>query len=469
LDEFNKEAFMNKRIIIVTIICLAALLTLTVSLGMAQQESTGQSGQQPEAEQPTVKSEFIPVQGRLTDASGSPLNGSYIMDFRIYDVNSGGVALCVDPSNTVNVDNGLFNTYVDIYGCGAFDGRQLYLGITVEGDPEMTPRQYIGNVPYAISLRPGALISSTMSSNAILDIQNWGQTGRGLRSYAMSLTGENYGVVGASRSPAGFGGYFYNNGGGVGLKGSSSVGTGLLGVSVDSYGVNASSTNGIGLLATSENNAGIWATSVNGAAIHGAGGMGAGVEGYSVSGPGVYGESLTDGVAIAANGIITSTAPTYLWISGSGIQPYQSTDSTVINMDTTGGALVERGVTGGSKYVMLPVTIPGVLYGQNVTISAIDIYWVGETEFDSLSNIRVRLQTGGVCPSCYDDLLYDSTAHVCDLSNHPTGCVAHYDLTTNNVLSPAAGVIHIGFGLSFSGSSTYVDIGGVRLTLEYDN
>jgi hypothetical protein len=389
---------MNKRIIIVTIICLAALLTLTVSLGMAQQESTGQSGQRPEAEQPTVKSEFIPVQGRLTDASGSPLNGSYIMDFRIYDVNSGGVALCVDPNNTVNVDNGLFNTYVDIYGCGAFDGRQLYLGITVEGDPEMTPRQYIGNVPYAISLRPGALISSTMSSNAILDIQNWGQTGRGLRSYAMSLTGENYGVVGASRSPAGFGGYFYNTNGGTAL------------------------------LASSAN-----------------------------------------GVAIRADGVINSTAPTYLWISGSGIQPYQSTDSTVITMDTIGGALVERGVTGGSKYVMLPVTIPGVLYGQNVTISAIDIYWVGETEFDSLSNIRVRLQTGGVCPSCYDDLLYDSTTQVCDLSNHPTGCVAHYDLTTNNVLGPAAGVIHIGFGLSFSGSSTYVDIGGVRLTLEYDN
>jgi hypothetical protein len=205
-------------------------------------------------------------------------------------------------------------------------------------------------------------------------------------------------VVGASRSPAGFGGYFYNTNGGTAL------------------------------LASSAN-----------------------------------------GVAIRADGVINSTAPTYLWISGSGIQPYQSTDSTVITMDTIGGALVERGVTGGSKYVMLPVTIPGVLYGQNVTISAIDIYWVGETEFDSLSNIRVRLQTGGVCPSCYDDLLYDSTTQVCDLSNHPTGCVAHYDLTTNNVLGPAAGVIHIGFGLSFSGSSTYVDIGGVRLTLEYDN
>jgi hypothetical protein len=36
----------------------------------------------------------------------------------------------------------------------------------------------------------------------------------GLRSYAMSQTGVNYGIVGASRSPSGFGRYFYNNGGG---------------------------------------------------------------------------------------------------------------------------------------------------------------------------------------------------------------------------------------------------------------
>jgi hypothetical protein len=41
----------------------------------------------------------------------------------------------------------------------------------------------------------------------------------------MSETGNNYGVVGASRSLDGYGGYFYNNGGGTGLYGESITGT----------------------------------------------------------------------------------------------------------------------------------------------------------------------------------------------------------------------------------------------------
>lgn len=159
---------------------------------------------------------YIPVQGRLTNASGTPLNGDYSITFRLYETATGGSALC-SATNTVHVENGLFNS--EIGGCTTSDvnGRALYLGVQVAGDSEMNPRQQIFPVPYAWSLRPGAIISDTLGGNAILHIENWGSGGRGLRAYAMATSGTNYGIIGASRSPDGYAGYFYNEGGGVGL------------------------------------------------------------------------------------------------------------------------------------------------------------------------------------------------------------------------------------------------------------
>jgi hypothetical protein len=81
-----------------------------------------------------------------------------------------GAARCSDP-DTVTVTNGLFNMNVD--GCTDSDinGDQLYLGITVGSDSEMTPRQAIYAVPYARSLRPGADIVGSSGSN-ILYVEN---------------------------------------------------------------------------------------------------------------------------------------------------------------------------------------------------------------------------------------------------------------------------------------------------------
>ncbi|MBI5028980.1 MAG: hypothetical protein HZB51_00535 [Chloroflexi bacterium] len=156
----------------------------------------------------------LSIQGFLTNASGAPLNGSYNMTFRIYDISAGGTALCSASLAGVQVTNGQFGA--TIY-CYAVEGQQLWLGITVGADPEMTPRQPIRPTAYALSLRPGAVISSTLGSNPILHIENWGNSGRGLRSYAMDTDTVNYGIVGASASATGYAGYFYNSGGGTGL------------------------------------------------------------------------------------------------------------------------------------------------------------------------------------------------------------------------------------------------------------
>ena len=56
-----------------------------------------------------------------------------------------------------------------------FNGQQLWLGVTVDGDPEATPRQPTLPVPYAMGLTPGAIISGTTgASPATLVVRNLG-------------------------------------------------------------------------------------------------------------------------------------------------------------------------------------------------------------------------------------------------------------------------------------------------------
>jgi hypothetical protein len=239
---------MNKRsMMLVSTLAVFLLLALTFSLSLAQGQKPGAEPTTPDAAD--AVGNYIPVQGRLTDAGGNPLNGTFNITFRLYEAPSGGTALCSD-TNVVTVNNGLFSS--EIWGnCGSeeMNGQQLYLGIEVASDGEMTPRQPIYAVPYAWSLRPGANISSSIGSDAIVHIENWATTGRGLRAYAMSTTGENYGVVGASRSPAGYGGYFYNNGGGDALWAESLSATGGDGLQAE-----ANSTSGRGVYAANNAN-----------------------------------------------------------------------------------------------------------------------------------------------------------------------------------------------------------------------
>jgi hypothetical protein len=211
------------------------LLALLFSgLALAQEPDPDAAPRTLSPDAPDASSHFIPIQGRLTDDSGNPLDGTYNMTFRLYGAYTGGTALCEDTRG-VSVNNGLFSAYMEGAGC-PIDGRQLYLSVQVGDDSEMAPRQFIDNVPYAWSLRPGAVISGSLGSNATLHIENWGAGGRGLRVYAMDETSTNYGIVGASRSPDGYGGYFYNNGGGVGLYASSNAAgnPGMIAKGVDS-------------------------------------------------------------------------------------------------------------------------------------------------------------------------------------------------------------------------------------------
>jgi hypothetical protein len=106
-------------------------------------------------------------QGRLTDSAGNPLDGTCSMTFKLYETATGGTALATD-THSVSVTNGLFSTEIT-FDPSDFDGRALWLGITIQGEAsEMTPRQELQPVPYALSLRPGAVINSSNFYTLIL-------------------------------------------------------------------------------------------------------------------------------------------------------------------------------------------------------------------------------------------------------------------------------------------------------------
>src|SRR6476619_5607983 len=107
-------------------------------------------------------------QGRLNNG-GNPANGQYDFTFNLYDAVSGGnlIAGPVTVSGLA-VTDGLFTVSLD-FGAGAFSGDARWLDIAVRpaGNGSYTPlapRQPLSAAPYALSLMPGASITSTLAA-----------------------------------------------------------------------------------------------------------------------------------------------------------------------------------------------------------------------------------------------------------------------------------------------------------------
>jgi hypothetical protein len=97
--------------------------------------------------------QMINYQGRLTDGQGDPVTATVYMIFTIYDQASGGTAWWGDTLASVQVTDGLFN--VILGGSGGpiddsvFSDPDRYLGIAVNGDPEIVPRTRLVSVGYS--------------------------------------------------------------------------------------------------------------------------------------------------------------------------------------------------------------------------------------------------------------------------------------------------------------------------------
>jgi hypothetical protein len=102
--------------------------------------------------------QVLQYQGRLTDAAGEALAGPTDVTFAIYTQAEGGTPLWTQRFDALVLDNGRFSVllggalapFTPELGTALRAGTALHLGIQVAGDPEMTPRQPIASVVYAL-------------------------------------------------------------------------------------------------------------------------------------------------------------------------------------------------------------------------------------------------------------------------------------------------------------------------------
>jgi hypothetical protein len=154
------------------LLIMALLLSSGTQLGQAQEENPPPEEVTEEGDisiQAAVQG-FIPVQGRITDAAGNPLEGTHQIAVRIYEVPTGGSPRC-STSTSINLTHGLFTLNV-LCPSSVFFGNELYASVSIDSDPEMTPRLTIYPVPYAMSLKPGAIITNATTGQKALEIRS---------------------------------------------------------------------------------------------------------------------------------------------------------------------------------------------------------------------------------------------------------------------------------------------------------
>jgi hypothetical protein len=107
-------------------------------------------------------------QGRL-ESGGAPANGSYDLQFALYDAASGGSQVGAILTKTATaVSNGLFTVTLD-FGAGAFTGADRWLEIAVRPSgggafTTLSPRQKLTATPYAMV---SANLSGTLAASQL--------------------------------------------------------------------------------------------------------------------------------------------------------------------------------------------------------------------------------------------------------------------------------------------------------------
>jgi hypothetical protein len=98
--------------------------------------------------------QLINYQGRLLDSGGSPITGSVVTTFSLYETESGDTVIWTE-TQALSVDQGIYHVLlgsVSPLTPDVFSRPFLYLGVQAGADTEMTPRSQITSVPSALTI-----------------------------------------------------------------------------------------------------------------------------------------------------------------------------------------------------------------------------------------------------------------------------------------------------------------------------
>ena len=95
---------------------------------------------------------LLNYQGRLTDGTGSPITTPATVEFRVYNVPTGGTELWMESQTVTPNTDGLFS--IELGSAipipdSALSGSEAWLEIKIDTDPPIFPRTRLSAVPYA--------------------------------------------------------------------------------------------------------------------------------------------------------------------------------------------------------------------------------------------------------------------------------------------------------------------------------
>jgi hypothetical protein len=146
----------------------------------------------------------------------------------------------------------------------------------------------------------------------------------------------------------------------------------------------------------------------------------------------------------------------FLWVPGMAGVLYPDPNCTLY--PELQGAATLSCSAGGTKTIYLPITVPGVLYGQEVRVEQVAVYYDLDNAASYITETRLRKLTTATTS---DSLISDTTNRT---STTPT----YYSLSTtgNYTLTTTSGPLNLGLVIQHDGSVIHdVHVGGVRVRL----
>jgi hypothetical protein len=155
-----------------------------------------------------------------------------------------------------------------------------------------------------------------------------------------------------------------------------------------------------------------------------------------------------------------SRSDSYLWFPGMECEPIDPVQaSATVSGFPRGAVKLKWTGTGGHHHGFhLPLTLPGELLGQRVTVEQITVYYMSS----SAANANIDDTSLSRMTDANSEVLV-----VSDLTDHASTVATSYALTptSDNVLSSASGPLTLYFICYFANTIDYVQLGMVRVRL----
>jgi len=362
-------------LVVCSLLLVAAVALLSTRLA-GRVEAQGPAPQGDVGIQAALGTAFT-YQGQLVK-NGNAVSESCDFQFSLWNASSGGSQIGGPVTRaSVTVQEGNFSTDLD-FGAAAFQGDARYLQIGVRcpagggSYTTLSGRVALNPAPYALSLRPGARMSSSATSGSVFLAVSSATSGdpAGLYGEANSVSGA--GVSGWNLSSSGVGVYGRTTG-------SSGTPYGVYGIASDngsatSYGVygksNSSVGAGVGGIAPKN---GVYGEASN------ASGTTWGVYGKSnsASGYGIY----SDGNAHVEGNLTWKVVTSSISIATSAFIPELLNDSGHVEYNNEGYYLHNQ--SSNSEWFTAPVQLP-----HGATVTALEVGWHDGSDQSAIMSLR---------------------------------------------------------------------------------